>query len=169
MNKRYIRLSSLIFLFLLFIGDLQISTLLSNILPFFLSISCFQTILFLLVYSQIDSSVYTFFLSIFIGFVYDIYFYNALGIAVCLFPFLTYLIYYFFQAIRYTRLSMLTVFIVLIFLFEIVSYGLARLFGLTNLSVILFSINHLIPTLLFNMILILFLYPLIKRGLNRLN
>ncbi|KXT77267.1 hypothetical protein STRDD13_01643 [Streptococcus sp. DD13] len=64
---------------------------------------------------------------------------------------------------------MLTVFIVLIFLFEIVSYGLARLFGLTNLSVILFSINHLIPTLLFNMILILFLYPLIKRGLNRLN
>lgn len=169
MTNRSLKFFLPILLFLLFIGDLQVSTLLTNLTPFHVSVACFQTIILLMIFPQIVSSQFSIILGLYMGFVYDIYYYNALGIAICLMPFVAYLAYYFFESIQFNRVSATTVTVVLIFIFEMVSYLLARLFQLTNLSIFIFTFNHLFFTLLFNGVLIFVLFPLLNKFINTLN
>ncbi|HFH9838277.1 TPA: rod shape-determining protein MreD [Streptococcus suis] len=100
-----------------------------------------------------------------LGIVYDIYYLNILGISTTLFPLIIYMVYYFTTNVHLNRWTSLMILGVMIFGFEFTSFVLARLFQLTNLSMFIFVVYKLLPSLLYNLFILLIFYPLFKNDL----
>ncbi|HFU4204178.1 TPA: rod shape-determining protein MreD [Streptococcus suis] len=163
--KKYSNYLAPIVLFTVFLLDAQISTLLSNLAPSTVSITSHLLLIVGMYIIDKINLTYTIILFSMLGIVYDIYYLNILGLSTTLFPLIIYMVYYFTTNVHLNRWTSLMILGVMIFGFEFTSFVLARLFQLTNLSMFIFVVYKLLPSLLYNLFILLIFYPLFKNDL----
>lgn len=169
MKKEYLTYLAPVMTFLAFLLDGQLSTLLINWLPGSILVSSHILLIVAIFLSFQLSIVYSISLYTVLGFIYDLYYLGVLGIAITLMPLSVYLIYYFYQNLPFRAVTNQVILLVILFVFEFAAFLLARLFSLTNLSMFIFVINDLMPTLIFNALLLLLLHPFLKSGFGITN
>ena len=129
--------------------DAHISQLLGSFFPHVHLASHFL-FLFLL-FETIEVSEYLFLVYCFvIGLVYDVYFFHLIGIATLLFILLGALLHKLNSVILLNRWTRMLAMIVLTFLFEMGSYLLALMVGLTVDNMSIFIVYSLVPTMILN-------------------
>lgn len=129
--------------------DAHISQLLGSFFPHVHLASHFL-FLFLL-FETIEVSEYLYLVYCFvIGLVYDVYFFHLIGIATLLFILLGALLQKLNSVILLNRWTRMLSMIVLTFLFEMGSYLLAFMVGLTVDSMSIFIVYSLVPTMILN-------------------
>lgn len=129
--------------------DAHISQLLGSFFPHVHLASHFL-FLFLL-FETIEVSEYFYLVYCFvIGLVYDVYFFHLIGIATLLFILLGALLHKLNSVILLNRWTRMLAMIVLTFLFEMGSYLLALMVGLTVDNMSIFIVYSLVPTMILN-------------------
>lgn len=129
--------------------DAHISQLLGSFFPHVHLASHFL-FLFLL-FETIEVSEYFYLVYCFvIGLVYDVYFFHLIGIATLLFILLGALLHKLNSVILLNRWTRMLAMIVLSFLFEMGSYLLALMVGLTVDNMSIFIVYSLVPTMILN-------------------
>ena len=129
--------------------DAHISQLLGSFFPHVHLASHFL-FLFLL-FETIEVSEYLYLVYCFvIGLVYDVYFFHLIGIATLLFILLGAFLHKLNSVILLNRWTRMLSMIVLTFLFEMGSYLLAFMVGLTVDSMSIFIVYSLVPTMILN-------------------
>lgn len=129
--------------------DAHISQLLGSFFPHVHLTSHFL-FLFLL-FETIEVSEYLYLVYCFvIGLVYDVYFFHLIGIATLLFILLGAFLHKLNSVILLNRWTRMLSMIVLTFLFEMGSYLLAFMVGLTVDSMSIFIVYSLVPTMILN-------------------
>ncbi|ETE00549.1 rod shape-determining protein MreD [Streptococcus pseudopneumoniae] len=129
--------------------DAHISQLLGSFFPHVHLASHFL-FLFLL-FETIEVSEYLYLVYCFvIGLVYDVYFFHLIGIATLLFILLGAFLHKLNSVILLNRWTRMLAMIVLTFLFEMGSYLLASMVGLTVDSMSIFIVYSLVPTMILN-------------------
>ena len=129
--------------------DAHISQLLGSFFPHVHLASHFL-FLFLL-FETIEVSEYLYLVYCFvIGLVYDVYFFHLIGIATLLFILLGAFLHKLNSVILLNRWTRMLSMIVLTFLFEMGSYLLAFMVGLTVDSMAIFIVYSLVPTMILN-------------------
>ena len=129
--------------------DAHISQLLGSFFPHVHLASHFL-FLFLL-FETIEVSEYLYLVYCFmVGLVYDIYFFHLIGIATLLFILLGAFLHKLNSVILLNRWTRMLAMIVLTFLFEMGSYLLAFMVGLTVDSMSIFIVYSLVPTMILN-------------------
>ena len=131
--------------------DAHINQLLGSFVPHVQLASHFL-FLFLL-FETIEVSEYLYLAYCFVvGLVYDIYFFNLIGIATLLFVLLGIFLHKFNSIILLNRWTRMLAIIVMTFLFEMGVYILAIVVGLTVDSMSLFIVYSLVPSMILNLI-----------------
>lgn len=129
--------------------DAHISQLLGSFFPHVQLASHFL-FLFLL-FETIEVSEYLYLVYCFvIGLVYDVYFFHLIGIATLLFILLGAFLHKLNSVILLNRWTRMLSMIVLTFLFEMGSYLLAFMVGLTVDNMSIFIVYSLVPTMILN-------------------
>ena len=129
--------------------DAHISQLLGSFFPHVHLASHFL-FLFLL-FETIEVSEYLYLVYCFvIGLVYDVYFFHLIGIATLLFILLGVFLHKLNSVILLNRWTRMLAMIVLTFLFEMGSYLLALMVGLTVDNMSIFIVYSLVPTMILN-------------------
>ncbi|HGR2958330.1 TPA: rod shape-determining protein MreD [Streptococcus pneumoniae] len=129
--------------------DAHISQLLGSFFPHVHLASHFL-FLFLL-FETIEVSEYLYLVYCFvIGLVHDVYFFHLIGITTLLFILLGAFLYKLNSVILLNRWTRMLAMIVLTFLFEMGSYLLAFMVGLTVDSMSIFIVYSLVPTMILN-------------------
>lgn len=129
--------------------DAHISQLLGSFFPHVHLASHFL-FLFLL-FETIEVSEYLYLVYCFmVGLVYDVYFFHLIGIATLLFILLGAFLHKLNSVILLNRWTRMLAMIVLTFLFEMGSYLLAFMVGLTVDSMSIFIVYSLVPTMILN-------------------
>lgn len=129
--------------------DAHISQLLGSFFPHVHLASHFL-FLFLL-FETIEVSEYLYLVYCFmVGLVYDVYFFHLIGIATLLFILLGALLHKLNSVILLNRWTRMLAMIVLTFLFEMGSYLLALMVGLTVDNMSIFIVYSLVPTMILN-------------------
>lgn len=129
--------------------DAHISQLLGSLFPHVQLASHFL-FLFLL-FETIEVSEYLYLVYCFmVGLVYDVYFFHLIGIATLLFILLGALLHKLNSVILLNRWTRMLAMIVLTFLFEMGSYLLAFMVGLTVDNMSIFIVYSLVPTMILN-------------------
>lgn len=161
--KNYIKYLIPLLLLLSFVIDGQLSTLFINLTPGIFTVSS-HLLLMIALYSVLYiPTFYNVVMFTIVGFLYDIYYLNILGIFVTLFPLVVYLIDYFYQSLKFKRMTNHIILLVVIFVVEFGAFLFARLFELSNLSMFIFVVYSLVPTLVFNSLLLLMLQPVLEK------
>lgn len=129
--------------------DAHIGQLLGSFFP---PIHLASHFLFLfLLFETIEVSEYLYLIYCFVvGLVYDIYFFHLIGIATLLFVLLGVFLHKLNGVILLNRWTRMLAMIVLTFLFEMGSYLLAFMVGLTVDSMSIFIVYSLVPTMILN-------------------
>ncbi|VKQ03382.1 rod shape-determining protein MreD [Streptococcus pneumoniae] len=134
--------------------DAHISQLLGSFFPHVHLASHFL-FLFLL-FETIEVSEYFYLVYCFvIGLVYDVYFFHLIGIATLLFILLGAFLHKLNSVILLNRWTRMLAMIVLTFLFEMGSYLLAFMVGLTVDNMSIFIVYSLVPTMILNFLWII--------------
>ncbi|WP_309109486.1 rod shape-determining protein MreD [Streptococcus zhangguiae] len=157
---------TLLFPFILlfsFLLDGQLSTLLTNLVPGIIAISSHLLLILALVTVSYFPLFVNLLLFTILGLVYDIYYLNVVGIYITLFPLVVYVIDYFYQSLKFKRVTNHILLLVVVFVVEFGAFLFARLFEVTNLSMFIFVFYSLVPTLVFNSFLLLVVQPLFER------
>lgn len=129
--------------------DAHISQLLGSFFPHVHLASHFL-FLFLL-FETIEVSEYLYLVYCFmVGLIYDVYFFHLIGIATLLFILLGALLHKLNSVILLNRWTRMLAMIVLTFLFEMGSYLLAFMVGLTVDNMSIFIVYSLVPTMILN-------------------
>ena len=129
--------------------DAHISQLLGSFFPHVHLASHFL-FLFLL-FETIEVSEYLYLVYCFvIGLIYDVYFFHLIGIATLLFILLGAFLHKLNSVILLNRWTRMLAMIVLTFLFEMGSYLLAFMVGLTVDNMSIFIVYSLVPTMILN-------------------
>lgn len=129
--------------------DAHISQILGSFFPHVHLASHFL-FLFLL-FETIEVSEYLYLVYCFmVGLVYDVYFFHLIGIATLLFILLGAFLHKLNSVILLNRWTRMLAMIVLTFLFEMGSYLLAFMVGLTVDSMSIFIVYSLVPTMILN-------------------
>lgn len=129
--------------------DAHISQLLGSFFPHVHLASHFL-FLFLL-FETIEVSEYLYLVYCFVvGLVYDVYFFHLIGIATLLFILLGAFLHKLNSVILLNRWTRMLAMIVLTFLFEMGSYLLALMVGLTVDNMSIFIVYSLVPTMILN-------------------
>ena len=129
--------------------DAHVSQLLGSFFPHVHLASHFL-FLFLL-FETIEVSEYLYLVYCFvIGLVYDVYFFHLIGIATLLFILLGAFLHKLNSVILLNRWTRMLAMIVLTFLFEMGSYLLAFMVGLTVDNMSIFIVYSLVPTMILN-------------------
>lgn len=149
--------------FLVFLVDTQLTTLVTNLLPGFLSASSYILFIYSLFLSTYLYFTQSLFLFVLIGALFDIFYLKILGFSTSLFPLLLIGVYYFLKKLHHRPIIFLMIFIVMVFVFEFTGFLFARLLRVTNLSMYIFAFYHLVPTLVVNSILFLLIHPLFSK------
>ncbi|MBF0776635.1 rod shape-determining protein MreD [Streptococcus azizii] len=151
------------FLLLAFVIDGQLSTLFINLTPGIIHVSSHLLLIVGLFSVLYIPTFYNLIMFTIAGFLYDIYYLNILGIFVTLFPLVVYLIDYFYQSLKFKRVTNQIILLVVVFMLEFGAFLFARLFELSNLSMFIFVVYSLVPTLIFNSLSLLILQPLLEK------
>lgn len=129
--------------------DAHISQLLGSFFPHVHLASHF--LFLLLLFETIEVSEYLYLVYCFvIGLVYDVYFFHLIGIATLLFILLGAFLHKLNSVILLNRWTRMLAMIVLTFLFEMGSYLLAFMVGLTVDNMSIFIVYSLVPTMILN-------------------
>lgn len=152
-------------LFLLMLLDGQISTLLMNILS--LGATSRLLLLALVFMSHQKADVRNVLIFACIGFLYDVYYLNLIGIATTLLPVFASVLGPIRKNLRFNLLNFLLLSLIVIFFYELLSYFLAIFIGIGNLDFEKFVVKMLAPTLIWNLLQSLVLYPLLLTILKR--
>ena len=129
--------------------DAHISQLLGSFFPHVQLASHFLFLFFL--FETIEVSEYLYLAYCFVvGLVYDIYFFHLIGIATLLFILLGAFLHKLNSVILLNRWTRMLSMIVLTFLFEMGSYLLAFMVGLTVDNMSIFIVYSLVPTMILN-------------------
>lgn len=115
-------------------------------------VPCVGLMMFLLLNNKIDNEARYFFASI-VGIYYAVIYANSLAIYVLLYCIFAFFVKMYMKSSTFTYLESLIVFILTIFVQEVVLYWLMWITSITELSVINFILLRLLPTLGFNAIL----------------
>ena len=98
-----------------------------------------------------------------LGFLYDTYYFKTLGIVIITLPLLSYL---FSQLLRFVKrnayVDCLLAFLFL-FLFDTINFGFALFYGFSNESVTDFIIYQLSPSIVFNLLIFIFIKPILEK------
>lgn len=159
--KRLFLIPPVVFLIMLIDG--QLTKLVTNILPYDIEIVSCLLLITLIVLSKELSPIFSMCLFLGIGFLYDIYYFGVIGIATVVFLVFSIIVTYSFQYLRLNIFSFLLLEIILIFLFEVTSYFLTNFFGLNHLEFNMFIVKNLAPTMIFNLILGIIVYPFVAQ------
>lgn len=162
MMKRYLYYLAPFFVLSAFIVDGQLTTLLTNLSSGGFFITSHLLLIMGIFLSFCLPLSYSLVLYTVMGLFYDLYYFGVVGMAVTLFPLVIYLVYYFYENLRFRRITNHIILLVIIFVVEFFSFLLARFFQLTNLSMFIFVFNNLVPSLLFNSAFLLVLHPILK-------
>lgn len=161
-NLKTVFLTPLLLVFILLL-DGQISTFLAAFLPLRWHLVCHMIFIYMIFISVNLTRNYTILLFLFLGLIYDVYYFHTIGIAVILFPLMSLLVSYANSLMLANRLMRFLSVMTLVFVFELISFVFAHFLGLTLISLQHFVIYSLLPTLLFNCLLLLFIQPLFEK------
>lgn len=162
MAKKYFPYLAPFLVMIAFFLDGQLSTLAFHVTPAHVFISSHLLLILGLFCAMHLPMWYSLLLFAAIGAVHDVYYVRVLGLATTFLPLAIFLMYYFYQSVRFRFVTNLMVVTVAIFVLECANFLLARLFGLTNLSLFIFVFNGLLPTMLFNSVLLFVVSPVMK-------
>lgn len=150
----------LIFLMLL---DGQLSTFMATIFPVNLHLVFHLLLIFLLFVSVEISDVTTFIIFLIIGILYDAYYFHIIGIATLILPLLSLLVNKYNATMMENRGTRFLSVLILVFLFEFISFLLAHLVNLTSMEMSVFIVYSLGPSMLLNGLLLILLQPLLEK------
>ncbi|WP_067195224.1 rod shape-determining protein MreD [Streptococcus sp. DD10] len=148
---------------LLFFIDGQISTFFSNLLPISLHLISHLLFLAFMWFSLWYDLWQGLFLASFIGFFYDLYYHHVLGFAIILFPIIIFCLVKWNGIVLKNIWTNLLSLLLMIFFFEITTYFMAYLTGLTTRNFSDFVLCSLLISLLFNLFNCLLFYPIIRK------
>lgn len=129
--------------------DAHISQLLGSFFPHVHLASHFLFLFLLFETIEVSECLYLVYCFV-IGLVYDVYFFHLIGIATFLFILLGAFLHKLNSVILLNRWTRMLAMIVLTFLFEMGSYLLAFMVGLTVDSMSIFIVYSLVPTMILN-------------------
>ncbi|HHY6898277.1 TPA: rod shape-determining protein MreD [Streptococcus pneumoniae] len=129
--------------------DAHISQLLGSFFPHVHLASHFLFLFLLFETIEVSEYLYLFYCFV-IGLVYDVYFFHLIGITTLLFILLGAFLHKLNSVILLNRWTRMLAMIVLTFLFEMGSYLLAFMVGLTVDSMSIFIVYSLVPTMILN-------------------
>lgn len=161
--KKYLTYLAPLILFVAFVVDAHLSTLLTNFAPGTIFISSHLLLIVAIYVVEYLKLPYSIILFTSLGIIYDVYYFGVLGISTTLLPLIAYLIYYFSIHIHLNRWTNLMMLVVMVFGFEFAGFILARLFQLTNLSMFIFVFYNAMPSLLFNVLFLITFQPILER------
>ncbi len=163
MFQRFYNIWSIFLLAGAFLLDMQITTFATNLAPGTIFITSHLLLMIGIFSTLYLSSAYAIALFSLFGLLYDIYYFEIVGLATLLFPLVVGVMYYFYRHLLFKKWTNQLLLLVVIFIFDFVAFLLGRLFGLTNLSMYIFVFYNLAPSLLFNSLLLLVLQPLLNK------
>ena len=108
-----------------------------------------------------DVTAFTIFLVI--GILYDAYYFHVIGIATLLLPLLSVLVNKYNTIMMGNKITRFLSVLILVFLFEFVSFLLANLVSLTSMEISTFIVYSLAPTMVLNSLLLLILQPVLEK------
>lgn len=158
--KEYV-LTPIILFFVLLI-DGQISTFLANNLPLQWHLVSHFIFIFMVFVSINLSRNYNILLFFFLGLIYDVYYFHTIGIALILFPLLSFLVCQASSTMLLNKFTRFLSVLILVFLFELSSFAIAVLLNLSSLNLQDFILSSLVPTILLNSLIILIFQPIFE-------
>ena len=147
---------------LAFIFDSQLPAVLIPLLPSSMFFSSHLVLIILLFWVQKSDSNLLYLVFLCLGFLTDDYFYHTIGISIFIYPLIVYLTRK-HKGLINLPLTRYLMFLVLIFLFEGISYMLAWIYGLTRQSIEFVVTHHLLFTILVNSVIMLFTNPIFQK------
>lgn len=163
MNNKRIEIFMLPILFFFLLMDGQISTVATNWSFGLFSVTSHIVLMLAIFYANYVSLGYSLVIFSLLGMIYDLSYLDLLGMATTTFPLVIFCIYFFFQGVENKVGVNCLILLVVLFLFEFISYLFARAFSMTNLSVFIFGFYKLLPSLLFNLLVFLAIQPVFRR------
>lgn len=157
--KKILFLSPL-FLFLIMLLDGQLTTLWMNLAPYQIRVVSRLLLLSLIFFASQKVDVRGVLFFALIGFIYDSYYLNVIGVATTLFPVLASVLNEVFKHIRFNLMNFVLVGTVVIFAFEVLGYLMAQFFKIDSLGFEVFVVKTLAPTLFYNFLQSLVVYPI---------
>ena len=131
--------------------DSHLGQFVNSFFPHFQIVSHF--IFIFLLFETIEVSEYLFLVyCLFIGLIYDIYFFHLIGIASLLFVIIGAIVYKSNSVILSNRWTRVLAVLMMTFTFEFASFILAHLVGLTAENLSVFMVYSLVPTMILNFI-----------------
>ena len=129
--------------------DSHLGQFVNSFFPHFQIVSHF--IFIFLLFETIEVSEYLFLVyCLFIGLIYDIYFFHLIGIASLLFVIIGAMVYKSNSVILSNRWTRLLAILMMTFSFEFGSFLLAQMIGLTAESITVFIVYGLVPSMILN-------------------
>lgn len=150
-------------LFILLFWDGQLSFFVNHYLPVRFNVTSQLFLMVIFSIALFSESSYTFLFLIPYGFIYDSYYFKAIGIALLLFPTLFYALSRLAKILTINTVGRVILFFLFLFCFECLSFALGHLYGLTSYPLVDFLIYQLSPTLIFNILVFSFLGNLLQR------
>lgn len=150
-------------LMMLMLLDGQISSLLATVLPLEFHVVSHLLLIFLLFVSVEITDVAAFLIFLVIGIFYDAYYFRVIGIATLLLPLMSLAVNKYNTIMMANRLTRFLSVLVLVFLFEIVSFLLAHLVNSTSMEMSSFIVYSLAPSMLLNSLILLLLNPVLEK------
>ncbi|MGT2908265.1 rod shape-determining protein MreD [Streptococcus dentiloxodontae] len=100
----------------------------------------------------------------FLGFLYDAYYFKAMGIVVFILPLLYLFVLFVLSKLRQSLFVDFLVIFLMVSLFEVAAYGLGLLYKITSYNYLDVIVYQLAPTMVFNVLL----FILIKKPIEKL-
>lgn len=111
-----------------------------------------------------DRGIRPYILAFIFGFLYDVCYTDLIGLYTCLFPIITFIMVRFVsQMMPINLLSVMAMVAVLVIGEESIVYFMVNTMKTTNMSTFVFIKYILIPTVFFNVLVTVILYPILKR------
>ena len=130
------------------------------LLNFFLSSHLFIIYIFILTLDfQISIRFYTFCF----GFLYDTYYFKTVGIVILTLPLLCYLLTQLGRIVKRNNYVDFLLMFLFLFLFDTINFGFALFYGFSNESVTDFIIYQLSPSIVFNLLIFIFIKPILEK------
>lgn len=157
------KLALILGLSFLLLVDGQIVTLMINVLPDNFELVSHLFLLFMIVLARQLSFWQNIIVFALFGLVYDAYYLNLLGVATVLYPFFAIVLNQVFSTLNLKLLNLMLVQLVMVFVFDLVSYLISWRLGLGGLRFDFFVVQILTPSIIFNLVVALLLYPLFMK------
>lgn len=140
-------------LFLPLLWDGHFSFILNHYLPGSINVTSHLFLLSVFYAGFFLKNTYSFLFLLPYGFIYDSYYFNAIGISLITLPLLFYLLSLVIKFVQMNTYGEMTLFFLFMVFFDCLNFGLGYLYDLTNYPVSDFIVYQLAPTLLVNMLI----------------